>query len=534
MLARRSMLIKGRPGSAKTTLGLQMLASAARERREAGIILTFEQIPEQLVADTAAFGWDVPALISEKLMKVFFVTPEEVLQNPGRQEHRLLLQVADWVEETGAARILIDSISSLRALYSGEEARANFMNFMLQLKELGLTPILTAEMHGDRESSVDVYLVDSVVHLNYQVGGVGQPDRRWIEIIKTRGHGHIPGAHPLELGAGGIKIFPHTYPSESGDGATSSVAGGGAAIPTGVRGLDRLLDGGYVPGSAILVAGLSGTFKSTLAGQFLLNGGERPALWITFHETADELARSFTGFGLDIKSARESGRLHFIEATPGRESAEKILHRAESIMREKGIERVVVDSPDELTVALRTADEKHEAVLWLLRRLRALGGTVLFTQRLTRATGGNPLSDIAMTDLADTIIYLGLVEIESRLEKVISVLKHRGGRAEGDLRSIFCTASGLEVSERFVGLSGVLAGTALGKRKAQIENIFQPLFFIRDFLSLAKNPSLDAERRAKILENLSGETAKLIDKLGQYFDEPTAPAKPPQPKEDPK
>jgi hypothetical protein len=130
-----------------------------------------------------------------------------------------------------------------------------------------------------------------------------------------------------------------------------------------------------------------------------------------------------------------------------------------------------------------------------------------------------------MTDLADTIVYLGLAEIESRLEKVIAVLKHRGGRAEGDLRSISCSAAGLEVSERFVGLSGVLAGAPQGKRKAQIETIFQPLYFVRDFLTLAAKPSIDPAKREQMLKNLSLETDKLIERLGAYFDEPVARAK---------
>ena len=159
--------------------------------------------------------------------------------------------------------------------------------------------------------------------------------------------------------------------------------------------------------------------------------------------------------------------------------------------------------------------------------LRALGVTTLMTQRLSRVTGRNPLSEIAWAELADTIIYLGLVEIESRLEKVVSVLKHRGGPTEGDLRSIRYTAAGLSVSERFVGLSGVLAGTALGRPKARIEEIFQPLYFIRDFLAMARYPTIQDDKRSAILENLSAETARLIQLLSRYFDQPLAPGSQP-------
>ena len=67
-------------------------------------------------------------------------------------------------------------------------------------------------------------------------------------------------------------------------------------------------------------------------------------------------------------------------------------------------------------------------------------------------------------------------------------------------------------------------GTPLGHRKAQIEEIFQPLYFIRDFLTLVKNPELDDPQRRPMLDNLSAETQRLIDLLGRYFDQPTAGA----------
>ena len=74
--------------------------------------------------------------------------------------------------------------------------------------------------------------------------------------------------------------------------------------------------------------------------------------------------------------------------------------------------------------------------------------------------------------------------------------------------------------DRFVGLSGVLGGAPLGRRKTQIEEIFQPLYFIRDFLSMARGPEVDPKQRDAMLANLSSETQRLIDMLGRHFDQP--------------
>ena len=43
-------------------------------------------------------------------------------------------------------------------------------------------------------------------------------------------------------------------------------------ISTGIQGLDRMLGGGLIPGSAVLVEGVPGAGKTTLGLQFLCHG----------------------------------------------------------------------------------------------------------------------------------------------------------------------------------------------------------------------------------------------------------------------
>lgn len=521
ILEGRSTLIKGPPGSGKTTLGLQMLVAGALEYDEPGIMLTFELIPSQLVADGVAMGWDLKALAESDALKVFFVKPAEILESPGRQENHLLMMIEDWAAQTGARRLLIDSISHLRDLYTGEDARALFMNFLIRIKEMGLNPIMSAERISDGgENDIDAYLADNVFLLNYAAGGVGRPDRREIEILKTRGHGHVPGSHPFEVGVGGVTIFPHMYP-EAG-GLEAAPAPLGEHLSSGCAGLDDLLGGGFAPRTTILVAGLSGTFKTTLAGHFFAQSAsaEAPGLWVSFRESQAELNASLSSMGVDIGGAADEGRIRFLKFVPGTEPLEKLLYRIESEVKSNDGKLIVIDSMNEMLAGIEGDEGRREAVLWTLERLRNLGQTVLLTQGLENVVGRNPLSEIMWADLSDTIVFLGLVEIESRLEKVVSVLKHRGGSALGDLCSIVCTPEGLKVSDRFLGLSGLLGGSASGQRKAQIENIFQPLYFIRDFLTMTKDASLDHEKRVSMLDNLSGQTEKLIAVLSDHFDIP--------------
>jgi circadian clock protein KaiC len=74
-------------------------------------------------------------------------------------------------------------------------------------------------------------------------------------------------------------------------------------VPTGIAGLDQLLQGGLPRGRLYLIEGEPGAGKTTLAMQFLIEGrriGER-GLYVTLSETGEELrhvARSH-GWSLD-------------------------------------------------------------------------------------------------------------------------------------------------------------------------------------------------------------------------------------------
>jgi len=57
-------------------------------------------------------------------------------------------------------------------------------------------------------------------------------------------------------------------------------------VKTGVPGLDRLIAGGFVKGSANLVSGGTGTGKTTFCVQFLLEGlrNNEPCVYLTMEE----------------------------------------------------------------------------------------------------------------------------------------------------------------------------------------------------------------------------------------------------------
>jgi circadian clock protein KaiC len=55
-------LVEGAPGTGKSTLGMQFIFNGIAQFNQPGLILTFEEFPQQYYEDAANFGWDFRAL----------------------------------------------------------------------------------------------------------------------------------------------------------------------------------------------------------------------------------------------------------------------------------------------------------------------------------------------------------------------------------------------------------------------------------------------------------------------------------------
>src|SRR3984957_17839159 len=66
----RPTLVCGGAGCGKTVLGLEFLVRGATQYGEPGAIFTFEERGDELAANVASFGFDLPGLIAQKKIVV--------------------------------------------------------------------------------------------------------------------------------------------------------------------------------------------------------------------------------------------------------------------------------------------------------------------------------------------------------------------------------------------------------------------------------------------------------------------------------
>ncbi len=205
-LPQTANLVEGAPGTGKTTLGMQFIYHGIVACGEPGLILTFEEFPQQYYNDAASFGWDFRQMEQEGKLRVVMTSPEVSkadLEQVGGRIERL-------VQEIGAKRVLVDSLSHFERLgRDPTHLRSIVYGFVNSLKREGLTIVLTREstaLLGEAEGGDDAsaFLVDSYVLLRYVE--IESAVRKAILVLKMRGSNHDKGIRQFAITPRGIEV----------------------------------------------------------------------------------------------------------------------------------------------------------------------------------------------------------------------------------------------------------------------------------------------------------------------------------------
>jgi circadian clock protein KaiC len=197
-------LVEGAPGTGKTTLGMQFIYNGI-QANEPGLIITFEEFPQQYYHDAAAFGWNFVDLEKQGLLKVVMTSPEA---------SRLDIESVDGLLEShisqmGARRVVVDSISQFTRLTQDPvELRGLEYSFINALKRHGLTSVLTCEspvLLGEAaEDSQISFVADSYLLLRYVE--IESAIRKALLVLKMRGSDHAKDIRQYDITKTGFEV----------------------------------------------------------------------------------------------------------------------------------------------------------------------------------------------------------------------------------------------------------------------------------------------------------------------------------------
>jgi circadian clock protein KaiC len=459
-------LVEGPPGTGKTTVGLQFIHSGIVAQGEPGLVVTFEQLPDQLFEDAATFGWDLRALERQQRLRVLCMSPRAFVDD---------FRVAGGLFDLATAqlaprRVLIDSITVLHLVIPDEqEFRGAFYALINNLKLKGVTSLIVRELQQDIASgTMEEFLCDAVLRLSYEETQA-HTATRFLRVVKTRGYAHQPGRHPFRFGPQGVELFPCPRPLPEPEEPRTRLE----KVATGVPGLDDLFDHGLTRGMSTLLVGGVGTGKTTLGLQFLNEGAEvgEPGLFISLEEGKGQLRWLAESYNFGGAAKMDAGLIQVLSVSPVALCVEELFVQIDRALRETSAQRVVVDGVNSLLQRIKDPIDRSDYVHALLQMFMRHGATSLLTAE-TDPLGATPFGEAEFRSPhliagVDNIILLRHVESEGQIRHGLSVLKARASGHAWDVREYILTARGIEVLRRILGPGSPLAGLPLLTQEAR-------------------------------------------------------------------
>ena len=460
----RPTLICGSAGCGKTLMSIEFLVRGATQFNEPGVFMAFEETEEDLRKNVESLGYDLKELSDRKKLVVDYVYIERSeIEDTGEYDlEGLFVRLGYAIDSIGAKRVVLDTIESIFAgLPNPSILRAELRRLFRWLKDKGVTAIVTGE-RGDgtlTRQGLEEYVSDCVILLDHRVRE--QISTRRLQIIKYRGSTHGTNEYPFLIDEHGISVLPITSIALEHQASSERIS-------SGIKRLDAMLGGkGYYRGTSVLVSGMAGTGKSSLAAHFVdaaCRRGERCAYFAT-EESPDLIMRNMRSIGIDLGSWVKKGLLSFDATRPTFHGLEMHLLRMHKLVRETNARVVVVD-PITSYISLGDTLEVKSMLSRLIDFFKAHQITAFFTS-LTEGGSALEQSEVGISSLMDTWILLRHIESNGERNRGIWVLKSRGMPHSNQIREFVFTEHGIELVDVYLGAEGVLTGTARAAQEAK-------------------------------------------------------------------
>ncbi|MFH1237516.1 MAG: ATPase domain-containing protein [Candidatus Aenigmatarchaeota archaeon] len=215
-------------------------------------------------------------------------------------------------------------------------------------------------------------------------------------------------------------------------------------IPTGITGLDDLMEGGFDESSINLVTGKTGTGKSIFSSQFIYMGAKKyneKGLYITAGDTAKNIRKQATKIGWDMEALEKSGSLKIVEVEPY--DIEKLLENV-SISKEMAqAKRIVIDSVSMFELYVQEPYKIRKNLFAVLQKLREMGKTVLVVAEIPEESKN--LSRTGVIEfMVDSIVILQFMGI-AKYKRSLAIRKMRVTNHSSDIHPFVIGQNGIKI-----------------------------------------------------------------------------------------
>jgi len=202
--------------------------------------------------------------------------------------------------------------------------------------------------------------------------------------------------------------------------------------PTGLPEFDRMLEGGFLPGSLITLKGRPGTGKTIFGSQFLYHGAKnakQSGMYVSMLEGEKSYLHNMRRLGLDFEPLMAQKRFSFLEIpAPTSEGLPALWEQIAREIEENETERLVIDSFTAMSPAFQTVGDLRTFTHVLLGKI--VGGasgctTLLITEEGTGNMGSFPWTGVEEF-VADGVIKFSIIPSGEARVRYMEITKMRG------------------------------------------------------------------------------------------------------------
>lgn len=217
-------------------------------------------------------------------------------------------------------------------------------------------------------------------------------------------------------------------------------------VKTGISGLDKLAEGGFVENSVTLVTGETGTCKTIFGCQFIAEGlkNKEPGVYITLEESPNDIKNDVSQFGWNFEKYEKNDLLRIIYHDPVQvNNIDSVIIGEINSLKAK---RLVIDSTSLIGLNIESPAQIRRRLFNIINAIKRNKCTALIISEIPEGKKGLSRFEVEefVTDGIIVLNYLGIGEVSSRS---LIIRKMRRTDHGNDVYPLEITKKGLVVKK---------------------------------------------------------------------------------------